>query len=198
MSHHPQIDGQIERVNKVIAGTLIMYAMENPIRWKEYLPLLEFVYKNGHQGSLSMNPFNEMYGKRCRTPVSWDSPINRIILGTDFIKEMEYEVVPVKQNLKISQDKHKSYADQNWVDKEFKVGDHIYLWVKPKKSSLKLGSHYKLSPCYCGPFKIIERIGSGAYTLTLLVNVKIHDVFHVSLLKKYVYESTHIIDWKMI
>ena len=100
--------------------------------------------------------------------------------------------------MKIAQEKQKSYADRNQIDKEFKVGDYVYLQVKPKKSSLKIGIHCKLSPCHCGPFEILERIGYVAYRIALPINVKIHDVFHVSLLKKYVYDPTHIIDWKMI
>jgi ribosomal protein L21E len=55
----------------------------------------------------------------------------------------------IRQNLKTSQDRKKSYASLNRLYKEFKVGDHVYMRVNPKKSSLKLVSCAKLAPIYC-------------------------------------------------
>jgi hypothetical protein len=70
--------------------------------------------------------------------------------------------------------------------------------VKPKKSSLKLGSCTKLAVGFCGPFKILERIGSVAYMLALSASMNVHNVFHLSLLKKYVHDPNHVIDWHLI
>ena len=72
---------------------------------------------------------------------------------------MEKKVVKIRQNLKAAQDRHKSYADKHRGDKEFSVGDHVYLRARAKKSSLKLGICAKLSPRYCGPFEVLQRIG---------------------------------------
>ena len=80
----------------------------------------------------------------------------------------------------------------------FSVGDHVYLRVKASKSSLKLGSCAKLSPRYYGPFEVIEIIGSIAYRLALLASTRAHNVFHVSLLKKYVHDPNHVINWDVI
>ena len=60
---------------------------------------------------------------------------------------------------------------------EFSVGDHVYLRVRARKSSLKLGSCAKLSPRYCGPFEVLERIGLVAYRIALLANTRAHNVF---------------------
>ena len=60
---------------------------------------------------------------------------------------------------------------------------------------MRIGSCAKLAPRYCGPFKILERIGSVAYRLELHPTVKGHEVFHVSFLKRYVNDVDHVIDW---
>jgi hypothetical protein len=61
-----------------------------------------------------------------------------------------------------------------------------------------MGSYAKIEPQYCGPFEILDRVVPIAYRLALLPIVKAHNIFHVSLLKKYVHDSNHIIDWSMI
>jgi hypothetical protein len=120
------------------------------------------------------------------------------MVGLEILQEMENMVRKVQQNLKQAQDKHKSYEDQKRRHLEFQVGDHVYLMVKSRKISLKLGNCAKLAPRFCGPFNILTQIGPVAYQLALLANLIIHNVFHVSLLKKYVHDPTHMIDWNLV
>ena len=61
-----------------------------------------------------------------------------------------------------------------------------------------MGSCGKLAPRYCGPFEILARVGPVAYQLALLPNFIIHNVFHISILKKYVHDATHFIDRNVI
>ena len=70
--------------------------------------------------------------------------------------------------------------------------------MREKKSSLKLGNCVKLSPRYCGSFEVLERIGTVAYRLALLTSTRSHNVFHVSLLKRYVHHPNHVINWDVI
>jgi hypothetical protein len=111
---------------------------------------------------------------------------------------MEEKIVKIKQNLKTAQDRQKSYAYKGRIPWEFKVGEHVFLKVKPKKSLLKLGSYTKLEAIYYGPFEILDRIGPVAYMLAFYATVKVHNVFHVLLLKKYVHDPNHVIDWTLI
>ena len=98
----------------------------------------------------------------------------------------------------VAQNRQKSYAYLRRVHKEFKIGDHVYLRVKPRKRSLKVGKFSKLEPRYCGPFEFLDRIGPIAYRIALPANMRAHNVVHVSLLKKYVHDPNHIIDWNVI
>ena len=133
----------------MLEDMLCMYVMDKPSKWEDYLHLVEFAYNNGQQASLGMSPYEALYGRRCRTLVTWDNLVNRIVLGPELLKEMEQEVVNIRKNLKVAQDRQKIYADKYRVNREFNVGDHVYLRVRAKKSSLKLESCAKLSPRYC-------------------------------------------------
>ena len=111
------------------------------------------------------------------------------------LAEMEQEMQVIKKNFKVAQDRKKSYAYQNRMFKEYQVGEWVYLRIKPKRNSFRIGLCAKLAPQYCGPFNILDRIGPVAYPLALPLTLKVHDVFHVSFLKKYVKDVDHVIDW---
>ena len=120
------------------------------------------------------------------------------VVGLELLKEMEEKMLKIKWNLKASQDRQKIHADKGRNHREFKVGDHVFLKVKSNRSSLKLGHCSKLEARFCGPFEILERIGPIAYMMALPASMYIHNVFHVSLLKKYIPDANHVIDWDVI
>ena len=93
-----------------------------------------------------MSPFEVLYGRSCNTPVSWSNPVNRITIGPNMLKEMKHQVTQIKQNLKVTQNRQKSYADQKRTPREFKTGDQVYLRVMPKNISLRMGDCAKFSP----------------------------------------------------
>ena len=121
--------------------------------------------------------------------------MDRLVLGPELLKEMEEIVKQVQGNLKVAQDRQKSQADLKRTPTEFQVGEHVFIKVRPKKSSLKMGSCAKLAPCYYGPFEILSKIGQLAYQLALPPNLRVHNVFHISVLKKYVHAATHVVKW---
>jgi hypothetical protein len=197
-TYHPDSYGQIKRTNKIIKDMLRMYVMDQTSKWEDYIDLVEFAYNNGYQLSLQMSPFKALYRRKCNTPMSWDNLVDIVVDGVNFLKEMEEIMTRIKHNLKASQDRQKHYADNKRVFIYFKVGKHVFLKVKEKRNSLKLGSFPKLAARYCGPFEILESIGTIAYIIALSTSTRVHNVFHVSLLKKYIPNLNHIIDWIVI
>jgi hypothetical protein len=145
-----------------------------------------------------MSPFEALYGRKYNTSVSRDDPTNRAVVGPDLLTKMEEKMIKIKQNLKVAQDMHKSYANKGRTIREFKVGDHLLLKVKANRSSLKLGNCSKLAAHYCGTFEILERIGPVAYMIAFPASMSIHNVFHVSFLKKYISDANRVIDWNVI
>jgi len=123
--------------------------------------------------------------------------MNTVLVGPNILKEKQHIHI-IKQNLTVAQDMKKSYANQHSVHKEFQVGEHVYLRIKPKKSSLRIGSRAKFTPIYFWPFEILERIGTMAYRIALPPSVKVHSFFHVYLLKIYVKDSNHVIGWYVL
>ena len=87
--------------------------MDKPSKWEDYLHLVEFSYNNGYQASLKMSPFEGLYGRKCNTPVSWDNLADRMVLGLEFLKDMEDQMVKIKRNLKTTQDRQRVYVDKN-------------------------------------------------------------------------------------
>ena len=79
-------------------------------------------------------------------------------------------------------------------DIEYEVGDKVFLKVSPWRKVLRFGKKGKLSPRFIGPYEVLERIGPLAYRLALSPELaKLHDVFHVSMHRKYHTDGSHIL-----
>jgi hypothetical protein len=120
------------------------------------------------------------------------------VVGPEFLKKMEEKMLKIKQNLKATQDRKKICVDRNITHREFKVANHVFLKVKANRSSMKLGNCSKLAARYCGSFEKIERIGLVANMIAFPASMSIHNLFHVSFLKKYIPDANHVIDWNVI
>ncbi|WVZ89856.1 hypothetical protein U9M48_036209 [Paspalum notatum var. saurae] len=198
-AYHPQTSGQVERVNQVLEDMLRACALTYSTKWDECLPLAEFAYNNSYQKSLEMAPFEALYGKRCRTPLNWSEPEERVTFGLDLVTQAEAQVKLIHSNLKRAQSRQKSYSDKRRRPLVFEEGNHVYLRVSPMKGIHRFGVKGKLAPRYTGPFKITERCGSVAYRLELPPHLAaVHDVFHVSQLKKCLRVPEEVVDTSQI
>ena len=160
--------------------------MEFPRSWDKYIPLMKFSYNNSYQASIAMAPYEALYGRRCRTPVCWIELNEHKVIGSDIVKDIEDKVRVIQQRLKSASDRHKSYADLKRKNIIYEVGDKVFLKVSPWKKILRFGKRGKLSLRFIGPYEILERIGPVAYWFALPPELaKLHDVFHVSMLRKY-------------
>ena len=96
-----------------------------------------------------------------------------------------------------SQSRLKIYADAKRRDVEFEVGDYVFLRVSPMRGVKRFGTKGKLSPRFIGPFQILDRVGAVAYQIALPPALSgVHNVFHVSMLRKYVSDPTHVLSYE--
>ena len=79
------------------------------------------------------------------------------------------------------------------------MGDHVFFKVMPKRGVVRFGKRGKLVPRYIRPFKIFERVGTVMYRVALPPSLSgVLEVFHVSMLRKYTPDLTHVVDWGKI
>ncbi|KAL0544043.1 hypothetical protein IC582_019154 [Cucumis melo] len=193
---HPQTDGQTERLNQVLEDMLRACALEFPGSWDSHLHLMEFAYNNSYQATIGMAPFEALYGKCCRSPVCWGEIGEQRLMGPELVQSTNEAIQKIRSRMHTAQSRQKSYADMRRKDLEFEIGDKVFLKVAPMKGVLRFERRGKLSPRFVGPFEILERIGPVAYRLALPPSLStVHNVFHVSMLRKYVPDPSHVVDY---
>ncbi|KZV37994.1 hypothetical protein F511_30281 [Dorcoceras hygrometricum] len=135
--------------------------------WDSKLPLVEFAYNSSYQATIEMAPYKALYGRKCRSPIHWDDVGKRTEIGPDVIEQTSKAIKRIRNGMKTTQSRQKSYADSHRRDLNFEIGDHVFLKVAPMKGVMRFGRKGKLSPRFVGPFQILEKIGTLAYRLAL-------------------------------
>ncbi|GKA33459.1 putative reverse transcriptase domain-containing protein, partial [Tanacetum coccineum] len=136
-AYHPRTNDQSERTIQTLEDILRACVLDSRVSWDVHLPLVEFSYNNSYHSSVRCAPFEELYGRKCRSPIMW---------------------AEIKDRLKATRDRQKSYADKRRKPLEFCVGDYVLLKVSPWKGVVRFGKKGKLAPRFVGPFEIIEKI----------------------------------------
>ena len=130
-AHHPESDGQTERVNQCLEQYLRCMAFQEPKKWAEWLPTAELWYNTSYHTSIKMSPFEALYEypppliNNINIPVE-ASPEAHIIIATK-----DHMIKTLQQNLVQAQNRMKKYADMNRTERTFELGDMVYLKMQP-------------------------------------------------------------------
>ncbi|XP_028071205.1 uncharacterized protein LOC114273598 [Camellia sinensis] len=142
-----------------------------------------------------MAPYEALYGRKCHSPICWAKVGDRPLLGPELVQETTENVKLIQQRLQIAQSCQKSYADIRRRDREYEVGDHVFIKVTPMKGQTQFGVKGKLAQRNIGPYKILEKINSVTYRVGLPPMMEnMHNVFHVSMLRDYLRDPLHVIE----
>ncbi|XP_070019598.1 uncharacterized protein [Nicotiana sylvestris] len=143
--------------------------------------------------------YEVLYGRRCRSLVVWFEPGEARLLGTNLVQDELDKVKLIQEWLLTAQSRQKSYADRKVRDVVFMVEEKVLLKVSPLKGVMKFGKKGKLSPRYIGPFEVLWRIGGVANELALPPSLSsVHPIFHVFMLRKYVGDPSHTLDFSVV
>ncbi|GJZ78682.1 putative reverse transcriptase domain-containing protein [Tanacetum coccineum] len=172
-------------------STTYHHQTDDQRNWDAHLPLAELSYSSSYHTSVKCAPFEALYRQKCRSPIFWDEVRESQMIGPEIVQETTDKIFQIKDRLKAARYRQKSYADNRQKPLEFCVGDHVLLKVSPWKGVVCLGKKGKLAPRFVGPFKITKRIGPVTYRLKLPQELSgVHDMFHVSNLKKCLADET--------
>jgi hypothetical protein len=180
-AHHPQTDGQTERVNGILEQFLRCYINKRKNNWIDILPYAEFAYNNTLHQSINQSPFFANFGfnPKFNPVIPADSRRTSTI---DHVEQIRKNMQFLKKNLEKAKERYKRYADHlRIVGPKLKVGDKVWL----KRPDLLPKGPSKLTNRKLGPFKIIEKTGPVSYKLELPDTIKCHNVFHISNLEPY-------------
>ncbi|PON37928.1 hypothetical protein PanWU01x14_316450, partial [Parasponia andersonii] len=146
--------------------------------------------------SVGVAPYEVLYGRPCRSSLCWAKPEEHVTLRLELIEETIEKIKDIQERLKEIQSSQKSYADPKRREVEFDTGDSVFLKVTPRRGVTRFRVKGKLALRYIGPFEITERIGLVAYHLNLLAQLgHMHNVFHVSILKKHMLDPSHVVQY---
>ncbi|MCO5588624.1 hypothetical protein L7F22_042581 [Adiantum nelumboides] len=182
-----QIAGQLEEANSIVLDLLKCYVSEHKGKWEQYLPLVEYAYKNTVHSSTDKAPFEIVEGGKKVPPILHTK--DKIFGAHKYVQDMDEMYKKVKVALEKTQAKQKKAADYHRREVVFSLGDWVLLHFEKarlKKMKGKERLFSKLSMHYYGHFQICDIISDVAYRLKLPESWKIHNAFHVSLLRPYV------------
>eukprot|EP00833_Pecoramyces_ruminatium_P004598 jgi/Orpsp1_1/1178630/evm.model.c7180000066157.1 len=180
-AHHPQTDGQTERVNGILEQYLRCYTNKKQDNWVDLLPYAEFAYNNSVHQSIKQTPFYANYGQHPKTN-PFISSLREDLDTTRRAKLLQKNIIFLINQLDIAKERYKKYADfRRQEGPPLKENDLVWL----KRPDLIEGKTTKLSQKKIGPFKIISKLSPVSYKIELPPPFKCHNVFHICELEPF-------------
>jgi len=190
-AYHPQTDGQTEVVNRCLEGYLRCMTFDKPKEWPQWLSLAEWWYNTTFHTSINLTPYEVVYGQKPPPLLPYMAFESKLDLVDRSLQAREATLRSLKSHLARAQNRMKTQADKGRTEREYAVGDWVYMKLQPYiQVSLKAHTFQKLAAKFFGPFQIIAKVGSVAYTLDLPPNAKVHPTFHISQLKRKLGDHT--------
>lgn len=186
-TYHPQSVGCTERVNQCLEQYLRSMSSQVPRKWASWLTAAKWWYNTTFHTALNSTPYEIVYGAKPRHLPWQNRSYTNISSLETMLSDRQQRWFVLREVLEAAQGRMKSYADIKGSEREFNIGDWVYLKLQPyRKVTVAIRKNLKLSAKFFGPYKILEKIGKVAYKLDLPESSRVHPVFHVSQLKKAV------------